>query len=237
MRHDNAPELVNSAWKRGLTRLEIVNEHTIDYEKEGNGKAERSWGTMLPRARAMLIRCGGNDSLFMHAMVYARQVQNELPQRGAKQARTHIFFGVPGDVSKFRIFGAKGWARLDPVVRGDKGQPVSVACIMIGIEKIGWLVIVGEGATSRIKVVTQAEVFEDNLITKGIMSDRVKLSVATQTEDGNVMIPLATPNPLPIQGNGGAQAAAPTAAQARPRREGHGLRYTQPSPSWRRRTR
>ena len=227
LRHDNAPEMVNEAWKNGLARLEMVDEHTIDYEKEGNGKAERSWGMMQPRARSMLVRCGGSAALFLHAMIYARQVCNELAQRGSKQSRTHLFHGKPGDVSRYRVFGAIGWCRLDHVVRGDKGQPTSMKCIMIGIEKIGWKVIVGEGATSRIKVVTQAEFYEENLITKGVVSDKVKLDATTQTDNGNVYLPVATGNPLPMPNQAiAAPAAAPTVAQARPRRPGHDRLYT-----------
>ena len=227
VRHDNAPEMINDDFKKQLTRLEIVDEHTIDYEKEGNGKAERSWGIMLPIARAMLIRCGGNASLFLHAMAYARQVKNQQAQRGAKQSRYHIFHGVPGDVSKFRIFGSKGWARLDPTVRGDKGSPASVECVMIGTEKIGWKVLIGEGATAKIKQVTQAKFYEDNLLTKGVMSNMVTINAATQTENGNVMIPVAAnPNPPPPLNKEQEKDSEPTAAQARPRRKGHDLRHT-----------
>ena len=41
--------------------------------------------------------------------------------------------------------GARGWARLDTTTRGHKGDPVSVKCVLIGIGKIGWTVLVGEG--------------------------------------------------------------------------------------------
>jgi len=74
VRHDHATEMTNNKWRNGLKDLKIADESTIPYEKEGVGKAERSWGMMLPKARAMLIRCNGAGNLFLHAMVYARQV-------------------------------------------------------------------------------------------------------------------------------------------------------------------
>ena len=136
MRHDHATERTNDKWRNGLKELKIADESTIPYEKkEGVGKAERSWGMMLPKARAMLIRCNGAGNLFLHAMVYARQVINELNQRGAKQSRSHIFYGKVSDVSKYKVFGCRGWARLDATTRGHKGDPVSVKCVLIGIAK------------------------------------------------------------------------------------------------------
>ena len=51
VRHDHATEMTNDRWRNGLKELKITDESTIPYEKEGVGKAERSWGMMLPTRR------------------------------------------------------------------------------------------------------------------------------------------------------------------------------------------
>lgn len=88
-------------------------------------------------------------------------------------------------------------------------------------EGIGFRVLVGEGAVTLIRDVTQCEFFEEGLITKGVVSNTETVDMATQTE---VIDSVAT-NPIaaaPVMANPDPFEAA---AQARPRRAGFDRRY------------
>jgi len=45
---------------------------------------------------------------------------------------------------------------------------------------IGWRVLVGEGATCHIKVVTQCDFYEESLLTGGIVANKIMVDMATQ---------------------------------------------------------
>jgi len=235
LRVDNAPELISSKFEEGAARMDMLVEHSCDYEKTGVAKAERGcWGYTLPVARHMMLRCGGNTSLTLHALVYARLTRNTLRQRHALHSRDALVFGEPPDLEMYKIFGARGWARIE---EKDKGKAVSHKCVFIGLgEPVtarsngGMMVIIGEGANAHIETTTRADLYESNLITRGVVDNTTKIDASTQCSAADIIGATAAHEGDKEQEHEEPEMVPPatkelTLAQARPRRAGHDRSY------------
>ena len=96
-----------------------------------NGKAERLNRSMNEVVRAMLLHYGHPKALWSHALPYAVRIHNIGLNKRLKMTRYQAFNGTPPDVTNYRVFGCKVFARI-PEQRRDKLDPNSQVGIYLG---------------------------------------------------------------------------------------------------------
>jgi Transposase and inactivated derivatives len=96
-----------------------------------NGKAERLNQTLNDIMRSLLFQYGTHLPLWGHAMTYASLIYNVALCKRLGMTRYEAFIGVKPDVSNFRTFGCKVFARVDDTER-TKLDPKSQVGIYLG---------------------------------------------------------------------------------------------------------
>ena len=193
VRTDNAGELAATCleWADGLKSRNKIMEHTPPYEKGGTAQIENLLGVLVPMARQLMARAPNqvNKSFFLHAIVHGSTILRAKASRGKEKTRYHIYMQRPFDVSHLKVFGAFGWARIDPVRRDTKAGPTAEKCVYIGQAKGGFLVVIGKGAAAQIKVTNQARFYEANLIHVGVMPRAVLVDKECQATSEETSTP------------------------------------------------
>eukprot|EP00961_Rhodomonas_salina_P013360 179288-Rhodomonas_salina.1 len=62
--------------KRFYKKNSIVHQTCCAYQHEGNGRAKAAIGNLSSRARALLAHAGMPASYWLHALVYAAELEN-----------------------------------------------------------------------------------------------------------------------------------------------------------------
>ena len=89
--------------------------HSVPYTPQQNGVAERKNKALKEMATCMIEGKDLNSKLWDEAINYATYVQNRSPHKSVDGKISYEdFFGHKPNVSHFKVFGSKAWARIPP---------------------------------------------------------------------------------------------------------------------------
>ena len=107
-------------------------QHSTPYTPQQNGVVERKNRSLKEMETCMIEVRELNPKLWAEAISWAAHIQNRSFHKSMKGMTPYeAWFGEKPDVSNFRIFGTKAWARI-PSEKRKSLQPQSKACLMVG---------------------------------------------------------------------------------------------------------
>ncbi len=109
---DRGSEYLKHHMKQFCDSKGIVHEKSVPYTPQENGKAERLNETLNDIVRAMLIQYNLYAPLWSYAMVYATLIKNCTLASRLNITPYQAMWGKVPDVSSFRTFGCKVYARI-----------------------------------------------------------------------------------------------------------------------------
>jgi transposase InsO family protein len=171
----------------------IDHEFSTPRTPEQNGKAERLNQTLNNIMRALLFQYNCYVPLWSHAMIYAALIHNVSYSQRLDMSRHQAFLGDVPDVSNFRTFGCKVYARVADDAR-KKLDPKSELGIFLGPEPKGpgYKVLVYDkklqGMRYQVHIVRDIVCFENLTAVTGVQDN-------SQLHWGGD-IPLPTPQPV-----------------------------------------
>ena len=135
LRSDNGCEYVKSEFIQYCKDAGIYMQHSIPYTPQQNGVAERKNSSLKEMATCMMEAKTLPPKFWAEAINCASYIQNRVPHK-------HIYGMTPfeawsgnkPDVTHFRIFGSKAWARI-PTENRKALQPQSQGCLFVGYSK------------------------------------------------------------------------------------------------------
>ena len=130
-RSDNGGEYCSKAFEDHLKERGTQNEHTTPYTPQQNGTAERMNRTLMEKVRSMLYHSKLPLRFWAEALMVATYVRNCSPTCALKETPYERWNGEKPDVSIFRVFGCKAYARI-PDEKRKKLDPKSQKCIFVG---------------------------------------------------------------------------------------------------------
>jgi hypothetical protein len=106
-RSDNAGESSSANFMDLLQSHGIANERIVAGSPEQNGAAERSIGTIVTKARALMLDCDLPTNLWPLAINHAVLIQNLSPcdRLGNRLTPWEAWYGTKPDVSFLKVFG------------------------------------------------------------------------------------------------------------------------------------
>lgn len=192
---DRGTEYINRDFQSFCLSKGIIHEPSVPYTPQENGKAERLNETLNDMVRAMLLQYNLYQPLWSYAMTYATMIRN-----CTLSSRLHItpyqsMWGKVPDVSNFRTFGCKVFARL-PEPKRKKLDWKSVLGIYLGpeVNSAGCKVLVYDpqkkgDARYKLHIVRDVVTYESLSDTVGVQ-DHAKLYWGGK-------IPFPTPTEVP----------------------------------------
>jgi hypothetical protein len=115
----------------------ITNHYSTPRVPQQNGRAERFNQTIANIMRSWtLFNYKLHDSLWGMAMIYACEIYNVMLSKRHGKNRSEVFLGKPPDVSNFRTFGCKVYARVADTARS-KLEPKYQLGMFLGPEHDG----------------------------------------------------------------------------------------------------
>jgi hypothetical protein len=114
IKFDLGGEFINKDLLQKLAAKGIQIEPTAPYSPQQNGVSERLNGTILERARAMLVAYDLPHFLWPQAVTYAAYIINHSPTVSLKGNITpyEALWGIKPDVSKLQEFGVNCWVLI-----------------------------------------------------------------------------------------------------------------------------
>lgn len=229
LRTDNGPEMLSDEYQMWLAGQKITWQRSTRYVHEEIGHVERRWGMLVPMARTMLLRWGGELRFWADAMVYSAWLLNRTPDtvHGEETACTgkastpyERLYGKRPSLAKARVFGCKAWAYKDKEERQSKMHEVSVEGRFVGMEPngAGWLIYAnGRYYASRRAVFDESGVLEDSTAVSDDSGGAVEAPVFDTEEMDE---PRALRSRAPAEGiargdQGGAPTSQPEGARIR----------------------
>jgi hypothetical protein len=133
---DRGGTYVKGALAKWCESKNIDHQFSAPRTPEQNGKAERINQTLNNIMRALLFQYNSYVPLWSHAMMYAAMIYNVSYSQRLDMTRHQAFLGIVPDVSNFRTFGCKVYARVADDDR-KKLDPKSQLGIFLGPEQKG----------------------------------------------------------------------------------------------------
>ena len=88
-------------------------QHSTPYTPQQNGVAERKNRSLKEMETCMIEVRELNPKIWVEAIFYAAHIQNKSFHKLLKVMTPYeAWFGEKPDVSNFKIFGTKAWARI-----------------------------------------------------------------------------------------------------------------------------
>ena len=109
---DNGGEFKNSKIEAYCQRKGIRQEFTTPHEAHQRGKIERHVGTIKQTIRSLLFQNKVPVRFWDKAALYGCAIWNAVPRKSAAESPMQIFCKKQPRYDKFRIFGAKGYAKI-----------------------------------------------------------------------------------------------------------------------------
>jgi len=128
---DRGGEYIDTSFNAWLTEHGIKHEYSAPRTPQQNGKAERLNQTLNDVMRSMLFHYNTYLPLWGHAMQYAARCRNVAHINRLGTTPHESFFAQLPDVSNFRTFGCKVYARVHDTQR-KKLDPKSQVGIYLG---------------------------------------------------------------------------------------------------------
>ena len=105
IRTDGGPEYTSNVFEEICRRQKIFHEKSPPHTPSMNGTAERSFGTLSPKARCIRIRAALPNTVWPLAYKYAAFLYNRSPVERISSTPFELVYGYPPDVSRIRKFG------------------------------------------------------------------------------------------------------------------------------------
>ena len=107
-------------------------QHSTPYTPHQNGVAERKIRSFKEMATCMIEERDISPKLWDEAIKCSTHIQNREINKSIKVKTPYkAWFGHKPNVSNFRIFGTRAWARI-PSEKRKALHPQSKECIMVG---------------------------------------------------------------------------------------------------------
>ena len=103
---DNGGEYISQAFKKVLRDNGIKHTLTAPYSPYQNGKAERSWRSLMEMARCLQNDAMIPKSYWMYSVKHAQYLRNRSYQRRTNSTAYEIFTGTKPDMGSIYSFGA-----------------------------------------------------------------------------------------------------------------------------------
>jgi hypothetical protein len=133
---DRGGEYVGHELKEWCLNRHITHHYSTPRVPQQNGRAERFNQTIANIMRSLLFNYKLHDSLWGMAMIYACEIYNVMLSKRHGKTRSEVFLGKPPDVSNFRTFGCKVYARVADTARS-KLEPKYQLGMFLGPEQDG----------------------------------------------------------------------------------------------------
>ena len=132
IRTDNGGEYCSKEWIFFCNTHGIRHEHTIPYNPQQNGVAERKNRTLLDASRSMLQVAGLPNQFWQEAVATTCYLQNRSPHKVLGLHTPYFFwFDKKPQVGHLRIFGAIAYSYIPTKLR-KKLDPHSKKCVFVG---------------------------------------------------------------------------------------------------------
>ena len=132
IRTDNGGEYCSKEWISLCNTHGIRHEHSIPYNPQQNGVAERKNRTLLDASRSMLQVAGLHNEFWQEAVATACYLQNRSPHKVLGSNTPYsLWFGRKPHVGHLRIFGATAYNYVPSTIRR-KLDSHSVKCVFVG---------------------------------------------------------------------------------------------------------
>ena len=106
IRTDEGPEYKSNAFEELCRRHSIHHEFSVPYTPSMNGTAERSFGTLSPKARCLRIQASLPNTIWPLAYKYAAFLYNRSPVERINCTPFEMIYGYKPDVRRIHQFGA-----------------------------------------------------------------------------------------------------------------------------------
>jgi hypothetical protein len=133
---DRGGEYVGTELKDWCLNRHILHHYSTPRTPQQNGRAERFNQTIANIMRSLMFNYKLHDSLWGMAMIYACEIYNVMLSKRHGKTRSEVFLGSPPDVSNFRTFGCKVYARVADSAR-TKLEPKYQLGMFLGPEQEG----------------------------------------------------------------------------------------------------
>ena len=131
LKSDNGGEYVNSGFIQYCKYVGIQMQHSIPYTPQKNGVFERKNRALKEMATCMMDSKNFPPNFWAKDINCASYIQNRVPQKKLDGITPFkAWSGHKHDVSHFRIFGSKAWARIPPEKRKTM-EPQSQECLFV----------------------------------------------------------------------------------------------------------
>jgi Reverse transcriptase (RNA-dependent DNA polymerase)/gag-polypeptide of LTR copia-type len=112
----------------------IIHETTPGYSSSSNGIAERLNRTLLDMVRPMLLNSNMPTPFWAEAVETANKIRNRLPSTSLPNNMSphQAWFGTAPSIDHFRQFGCVAYAKSPQIPRGNKLEPRSIKCCLLG---------------------------------------------------------------------------------------------------------
>lgn len=108
LKSDNAQEYVGGAVAEYCKRNGIIQEFSVAYTPQQNGKAERANRVIVEMARSMMIGANLPTTYWADAVVCAAYLRNRCPSKVLDgKTPMEVLLGTAADISNLRVFGCK----------------------------------------------------------------------------------------------------------------------------------
>lgn len=179
LRIDNGREYLSDEFREFCNRNGIVMQHTVPYNPEMNGVAEKMNNTLMDKARTSLIDSGMKKEFWGEAILFATYVTNRSPVSGREKTPCELWEGRKPDVSNLRVFGCAAYNHVPKELRR-KLDNKSKKMIMIGYNIGGYKLFDEEKQTT---VTARNVVFDERAIKSNKTINIPDYDTLEETED------------------------------------------------------
>jgi transposase InsO family protein len=119
LRSDNGGEYISQQFRSFCKDKGIQRQLTVPYTPQQNGVSERSNGTLLDMARAMLLDAGLDKTFWAEAVATACYLHNRCPTKTAEPDKTpfELWTGKKPALDHLRVFGCKAFGHIPADIR------------------------------------------------------------------------------------------------------------------------
>ena len=143
---DNGGEFTSDDLHEFCDEFAVRRSFSIPYAPPQNAHAERMWGILLKTMRTILAESNVHESFWTYAADHACQLHNVMPSTrlAGEMSPYQAKYGMPPDVSKFRVWGCTCYYFLPEHERKSKLSPRAVPAVHLGIDpqRSGYIVYV-----------------------------------------------------------------------------------------------